>query len=240
MSATETISPTASDLRQQRFDALYAEQHAAVFGYVLRRAASLNAAADAIAATFLAAWYHLDGAGRGPQCRLWLYGIARRELADQRHGARRRTQSAHRLARELAAHQSSSTDTLQAPASKGLAALQHAFRSLPEDDRELLELEAWEQLDAAEIAAALGCSHGAAQRRLQSAHRRLQTVIGLDQPAVVAIQLAPAELISDAGAADMLSPSGHAELLEAILETPPEAPRSWRAWRERRNFRHSR
>jgi len=233
------VSPTVSELRQQRFDALYAEQHAAVFGYVLRRAASLNAAADAIAATFLAAWYELDVAGRGPRCRLWLYGIARQELTDQRHGARRRIQFAQRLASELAAHPSGAADPPQAPTSKGLAELQRAFRSLPERDRELLELEAWEQLDGAQIAVALGCSNGAARHHLQNAHRRLQTVIGLDQPAVVAVQLAPAELISDAGAADMLSPSGHAELLEAILGTPLETPSGWRAWRKRRNLHHN-
>ncbi len=240
MGATQTVFPTTPELRQQRFDALYAEQHAAVFGYVLRRAASLNAAADAIAATFLSAWYQLDEARRGPQCRLWLYGIAHQELADQRHGARRRNLLAQRLASELTARLPDAADAPLAPAGKGLAELQRAFRSLPECDRELLALESWEQLDAVDIATVLGCSNGATRRRLQHAYQRLQAVISTDQPMVVAIQLAPTVPIGDAGAADMLSPIGHAELLEAILETPLETPSGWRAWRERRNRRHNR
>jgi RNA polymerase sigma factor (sigma-70 family) len=164
-----------ADARRRRFEALYAEHQAAVLGYVLRRTDSTYDAADVIAETFLVAWRRLDGVPTGATARLWLYGVARRVLANHRRGERRRTQLADRLRGDLAGR--------HAPEARSgeLAELAAVFRLLADGDREVLALEAWEGLGAGEIAAVLGCSRNAARIRLHRARRRLRAAIATSQ-----------------------------------------------------------
>ncbi len=156
--------------RQERFETLYAEYQARVLGYVRRRTDSADDAADVVAETFLVAWRRLDDAPT-EEVRLWLYGVARRVLANHRRGERRRVQLAGRLRSDLAGRD---------PAFAGqeeFAELAAAFRSLTDTDREVLALEGWEQLDAGEIAVVLGCSRNAVRIRLHRARRRLHAAI---------------------------------------------------------------
>ncbi len=156
--------------RRKRFEELYAEHQARVLGYVLRRTERADEAADVVAETFLVAWRRLDDAPTA-DVRLWLYGVARRVLANHRRGERRRTQLADQLRSDLAGWD-------PAPAGEGeFAELAAAFRSLPHGDRDVLALEGWEQLDAGEIAVVLGCSRNAARIRLHRAPRRLRAAI---------------------------------------------------------------
>ena len=156
-SATTPICRTSPSTRAVGgYEALYAEHRACVLGYVLRRTDSTHDAADVIAETFLVAWRRLDDAPTGASARLWLYGVARRVLANHRRGERRRTQLAERLRGELARW-----DAPEAPSGE-LADLAAAFGSLADGDREVLALEAWEGLSAGEVAAVLGCSRNAA------------------------------------------------------------------------------
>lgn len=159
--------------RRRRFEAMYADHHARVLGYVLRRTDSPDDAADMLAETFLVAWRRLDDAPAGEVSRLWLYGVARRVLANQRRGERRRTQLADRLREEL-----SDQIPLAAPSGEGTS-LAVAFRSLADGDREVLALQGWEGLDAGEIATVLGCSRNAARIRLHRARRRLRAAIAV-------------------------------------------------------------
>ncbi len=108
----------------------------------------------------------------GEQARLWLYGVARRVLANHRRGELRRSTLADRLRADLAV-------THRPPAYSGeLADVAAAFRRLPEAERELLALAGWEGLDAGQIAAVLGCSRNAARIRLHRARRRLAGQLG--------------------------------------------------------------
>ena len=163
------------DARRRRFEALYAEHRACVLGYVLRRTGSSHDAADVIAETFLVAWRRLDDAPTGASARLWLYGVARRVLANHRRGERRRIQLAERLRGDLAGR-----DAPEAPSGE-LVELAAAFGSLADGDREVLALEAWEGLSAGEVAAVLGCSRNAARIRLHRARRRLRAAIVASQ-----------------------------------------------------------
>jgi RNA polymerase sigma factor (sigma-70 family) len=153
--------------RRRRFDELYAANHRQVLGYLLRRTDNTDDAADVFAETFLIAWRRLDDLPTGQQARMWLYGTARRTLANYRRGERRRTALADRLRADLARG-------YQPPEFDGeLAEIGSAFRRLPEPDQELLALVAWEGLDPGQIAAVLGCSRNAARIRLHRARRRL-------------------------------------------------------------------
>lgn len=153
--------------RQHRFESAYAAHHGPVLGYVLRRTASPDDAADVLAETFLTAWRRLEDMPGEPQARLWLYGVARRVLANHYRGERRRSALADRLRADLVA-------AYQPPLYTGeLAEIAAAFRRLPGAEQELLALSSWEGLDPGQIAVVLGCSRNAARIRLHRARKRL-------------------------------------------------------------------
>lgn len=162
-------APPPPDERRRRFEQVYAAHRAGILGYALRRTADPQDAADVLAETFLIAWRRLEDVPHGGTARLWLYGVARRVLANHHRGERRRSALVDGLAGQLridlTAH--------RAPRWEGEeAAIAAAFGELSENDRELLSLVGWEALDHAEIAAVLGCSRNAVRIRLHRARRR--------------------------------------------------------------------
>jgi RNA polymerase sigma-70 factor (ECF subfamily) len=159
--------PVASDDRQDRFQAIYQACHAAVLGYVVRRTANPDDAADVIAETFLTCWRRLEEVPPGSEARLWLFGVARRTLANHHRGERRRLALADRLRDDLAAAYRPPQHTAE---ESRIAA---AFRRLPADQRELLALDAWEGLDYGEIAVVLGCSRNTVRVRMHRARKRM-------------------------------------------------------------------
>ena len=167
----------AAEGRRRRFEEIYAANYAAITGYVLRRTGSPDDAADVIAETFLACWRRLGDVPDGADARLWLYGVARRVLANQHRGDRRRIALADRLRADLAA-------AWRAREYSGeLAAISAAFRSLPAADQELLALTAWEGLTTGQIAAVLGCSANAVRIRRHRARRRFTALLATGQAA---------------------------------------------------------
>lgn len=151
---------------QRRFEAMYVAHYPAVLSYIRRRTAGPDDVADAIAETFTTAWRRLDDVPAGDAARLWLYGVARRVLANHRRGESRRTALAVRLRAELATF-------AEPPRDRDHADVRAAFGRLGAADRELLSLVAWEGLSTAEIATVLGCTRGAVRLRLHRARKRL-------------------------------------------------------------------
>lgn len=165
--------PTAADdPRQTGFEAMYQAYRGPVLGYVLRRTENPEDAADVVAETFLTLWRRLDEVPPEPGTRLWLYGVARRALANHHRGERRRSALAGRLRDDLAAFSQPQEYTAE------LAAIAEAFRRLPGEQRELLALEAWEGLDYGQIATVLGCSRNAVRIRMHRARQRLTRELG--------------------------------------------------------------
>src|SRR5262249_40299064 len=80
--AVRTSLTSAAEARRRRFEQIYAANHAAITGYVLRRTDNPDDAADVIAETFLTCWRRLGDVPDGDSTRLWLYGVARRVLAN--------------------------------------------------------------------------------------------------------------------------------------------------------------
>lgn|SRR5215467_13437277 len=158
-------APTAQ--RQASFEAMYVAYRVPVLGYALRRTASPDDAADILAETFLVAWRKLDQVPSGPEARLWLYGVARNALANHYRKERHRTALAARLGTELA-------QSYLPPEYDGESArIAAALRRLPEAQREVLTLSAWEGLDYGQIATVLGCSRNAVRIRFHRARARL-------------------------------------------------------------------
>jgi RNA polymerase sigma factor (sigma-70 family) len=159
-------SPAAD--RRARFRVVYDANYHRILGFALRRTPSREDAEDVVAETFLTAWRRLDRIPAGDEARLWLYGVARNALANQRRGERRRVRLAGALHAESVRQASRATD-----ADHEVARVAAAFARLSDDDRDVLTLAAWEGLDAGEIATVLGCSRNAARIRLHRARRRL-------------------------------------------------------------------
>ncbi|MFG1701272.1 RNA polymerase sigma factor [Nonomuraea sp. NPDC049309] len=131
---------------EQRFEELYMAHYPAIATYVRRRA-SPDDIADVIAETFTTAWRRLDDIPRREEeARLWLYGVARRVLANHFRAEEHRTALAARLREEAASW--AVPDRTHDPAYQ-------AFQRLSDDDRELLSLVAWEGLSGPEIAKVL-------------------------------------------------------------------------------------
>ena len=176
MTENPVVAADRSAAARHRFETLYAEHHPHVFGYVMRRCSRADDAADAIAETFLVAWRRLDDTPAGEHTRPWLYGVARRVLANQRRGQRRHTALTEQLGAELARQPMPVAASIEQP-NDGHKDLRDALLSLSSDDRELLMLEAWEELNSEQIGTVLGCSAGAARTRLHRARRRLHDAL---------------------------------------------------------------
>ncbi|RAY15893.1 RNA polymerase subunit sigma-24 [Actinomadura craniellae] len=150
----------------RRFEELYRAHYAAVGRYALRRTESPDDAVDVLGETFLVAWRRLDDVPPGEEARLWLYGVARRVLANHRRGTARRELLAERLRAEF---------TEAAPEREQTgdrAGVRAALDRLSPEDRELLTLTGWEGLAPGEIATVLGCRPGTVRVRLHRARRR--------------------------------------------------------------------
>lgn len=99
----------------------------------------------------------------------WLYGVARRVLAEERR-SRRRRQGLHGRLRSMAVED---TAELTLPDQ----CLATALRSLSAADREALLLCYWEELDLGQIARVMGCTRAAAGVRLHRARGRLRQAL---------------------------------------------------------------
>jgi RNA polymerase sigma factor (sigma-70 family) len=161
--------------RRERFEAVYRELYAPVCGYALRRIRQPEDAAELVAETFATLWRRFDTCPQGDELRPWLFGVARRVLANQRRGERRRTALGERLVENV---DRNAFDLLGS--TEEASELTRAFAGLGESDRELLSLVAWEGLSRNELATALGTSRAVVRIRLHRARRRLREA--LDHP----------------------------------------------------------
>ena len=152
--------------RGERFERLFRDSYPLIRAYALRRAAP-DAAQDAVAETFLVAWRRLEDV---PEDSVpWLYGTARRVLANQRRSAARGVALEQRLSGAAAAH--SASDVGDSVADSELVRL--ALGRLSDRSREALMLVAWEGLDGARAAQAAGCSKAAFAVRVHRARAQL-------------------------------------------------------------------
>ena len=154
--------------REIRFRRLCEAHTAEVLAYALRRVPREDAA-DVVAETFLVAWRRLDEIDPGRSGLPWLYAVARRVLLSQQRATRRQLAIAERVA----AAERPGPHALTTP-SPGSQRLLEALAELPEQEREVLMLAAWEGLSSPEAAEVLGCTATAYRIRLHRARRRLR------------------------------------------------------------------
>lgn len=161
---------STSSVDQRRFEDLYEAHALQVLAYCVRRVGSADAA-DATSETFLVAWRRIGEVPAGPAALPYLYGIARRVLANQRRGLRRRYRLDARL-RSLGVSPppDPSVISLQTIDDRRVA---DAVRRLPPVDREIVMLAAWEDLPRSTVAELMGMTTAAVDQRIHRAYGRL-------------------------------------------------------------------
>lgn len=157
--------------RTARFAAIYREHLPAVAAYVRRRASD-DVTEDVVHETFLVAWRRFDDLPHDPLP--WLYGIARRTLANDRRGDARRLALVDRIA---SASGPLGEDDAPLPNEELPPRLREALLGLPPLALEALLLTAWEELSPARAAKALGCSAVTFRARLHRARQRLTPMV---------------------------------------------------------------
>lgn len=155
--------------RRAQFSAFHRMHFPSILAYSLRRCPTRDDACDVTAEVFLVAWRRFDDVPVGPQGRLWLFGVARRALANHRRTDQRQTLLAAKLTRQR----------IQVPddASPVDEALTIALSQLRDDDRELLTLIVWDELSPREAATVLGITAATARVRLHRTRTRLRNLI---------------------------------------------------------------
>ncbi len=154
-------------------DSIYRRYVGEVTAYVLRRCAP-DEAADVVSETFVVVWRRIADVPDEPAVRPWLLAIARRVLANQRRGIRRRSALVDRAASYLLPH----LQTAPAVDIDGHAELvKQALQALSAADQELMMLVAWEELSPTEISTVLNMSPGNVRKRLFRARKRLRAEV---------------------------------------------------------------
>ena len=162
---------------EERFRRMYAGNFEPLLAYAVRRVEQPADAADVVAETFLVAWRRSHEIPE-QEARLWLYGVARRVLANHHRGGIRRERLGQRLRQRL-------TSFAPDPGHEvpERLAMRAALARLGDLDREVLLLTVWEGLEPREAATVLGVSAAAVRTRLSRARARLRELVG-DDPAV--------------------------------------------------------
>jgi len=161
---------------EQRFREIYDRTYDRVWAFVLRRLPDEDAAGDVVSETFLAVWRRIrDVPTNTRSADAWVFGTARRMLANSRRGTQRRVRLFDRVRQrpvDVLIDLTSTDESNQ----RVLEALEH----LRPKDREVLALAFWEELDSEQIARVLGCTKNAASVRLTRARQALRNAFEAD------------------------------------------------------------
>jgi len=160
----------------RRFTDLYVQTYLPVLAYAMRRTGSADDAHDVVSTTFLVAWRRLDDVLNAEVPLAWLYGVARKTLANQRRSTQRQAAVAERAASRGRSEAPAGTERIVESRAEWLRVMA-ALGTLAERDREVLSLVAFEQLAPFEIGVVLGVSSARARTWLYRARRRLTRAV---------------------------------------------------------------
>jgi GDPmannose 4,6-dehydratase len=152
------------------FDAFYERHLPSISGYIRRRVLGEDAE-DIVAQVFLVAWRRVTQIPAPPEDRLWLFGVARRTVADYRRSTLRRKRLHDRFFQE-------STGPQTVVSLDGSTRTEMALDRLAQRDRDLLTMVAWDGLSHADIGEILGCSPNAVELRYRRARERFKEAFG--------------------------------------------------------------
>lgn len=152
---------------ERRLEELAEAHGPRVLAYLVRRTNDSADAADVFQAVLVAAWRRLSDVPEDDQAALaWLFGTARRCLANHWRGQTRRLHATERLRGSIR------LATAEVIGPKG--GITEALMDLSDADRELLTLVYWEDLTVEQAASVLEITPVAARKRLERARTRLR------------------------------------------------------------------
>ncbi len=154
--------------RVERFRVIYDATYPRIMAYTHRRARSREDALDAVSETFMVVWRRMDDIPTDRGAVPWVYGVARRVLANQYRSRDRKAQLEHRV----------KDDQSSGVGEQSFDLVHEALDALRAMDREVLTLAAWDDLDNDEIAEVLGVSEKNVAVRLHRARKRLGRELG--------------------------------------------------------------
>jgi RNA polymerase sigma-70 factor (ECF subfamily) len=162
--------------RAARFEALFGRVYEPLQRY-LRRRTDPSTAEDLLAETLTTIWRRLDDLPPEDLHLAWCYSVARHTLANSRRSRSRHLRLVDKVGR-AEAQGLASAQAADAAVEAEDPELDRALAALSDDDREVLRLWAWEELEAREIAAVLGITPNAASLRLHRAKGHLREALG--------------------------------------------------------------
>lgn len=162
-------------VERQRFERVYAAHYDDILRYCLRRS-TRDDALDAAAETFAVAWRRREDL---PTDRAlpWLYGVARRVLANQRRSVARRGALLTKLrVVDPEPFEEPERQLIRDQEATEIIAAVERLRPL---DQEVIRLAGWEELGREDIGIALKCTPNAVSKRLNGALDRLAHEFGV-------------------------------------------------------------
>jgi RNA polymerase sigma-70 factor (ECF subfamily) len=159
----------------EAFGVLFSRHAPAVYAFCLRRTADQAAADDLTSIVFLEAWRRrADVRIERDAMRAWLLGVAVNSLRNHWRGRRRHAAALARLRVERSEPDEIERAVERVDAAARLRAARDALAGLRREERDVLTLVAWGDLDYEGVALALGIPVGTVRSRLSRARRRLR------------------------------------------------------------------
>ena len=170
----------------EAFGVLFERHARAVYNHLFRRCTDWSTAEDLTSVVFLEAWRMRHRVELERESALpWLLGVATNVVLNHRRGLRRYRAALSRVpVAEVGAPASAGVEDFSGDVAERVAAesqmrlILALVDRLPERERQVLELCAWDQLSYEDAAAALGVPVGTVRSRLSRARSRLRELEG--------------------------------------------------------------
>ena len=157
---------------------LFLRHQKAVHDYCYRRTANRGAAEDLTSTVFLEAWrLRTEVRLYGHSALPWLYGLATMLTRNHERTLRRYRGALRRIPPADAVPDPAPEIAARIDAQRQVEHIRALFGSIPQQDREVLELAALGTLSVAEIATALAIAPGTVKSRLSRARGRLAELL---------------------------------------------------------------
>ncbi len=174
---------------QAFIEALFAQHHAEIYGFLARMVRDDDLAADLVQETYIKAFRALDSLESPDRARAWLFQIAHRTALDELR--RRRLIRFVPWAGETRGTAPSAEETAMRARLSGEMA--RALERLPARQRAALVLAEIYELTGTELADALGVTHIAARALLSRARESLRAALAVERSASGELEPAPGD-----------------------------------------------
>lgn len=171
---TGTLWNRVHDGDSAAFAEIFDEYSDLIYNVAFRRTGSWDAAEEIVSAVFLEAWrQRASVTEQDGSIRSWLLGVALNLVRRHWRQADRQRQAAMKLSADEAYLDHSSDVAERVDAERTMSRILKSLERIPDDQREVVQLWAWEDLSLDEIATFLDVPVGTVKSRLHRARNAL-------------------------------------------------------------------